>query len=137
MAALVANTPVKIAPTVPPTPCTEKVSSESSNLNLARKLTAVKQHTAAIEPIKSAPIGVTKPAAGVMPTSPARNPLAIPTAVGLPRNTHSTNSHVKPPDEVATVVATNATAAIGPALRALPALNPNQPNHNNPIPKST
>jgi hypothetical protein len=58
-------------------------------LSFAFKLTAKKQTVAVIAPIKIAAIGLTNPAAGVIPISPATAPVAIPTAVGLPHSTHS------------------------------------------------
>src|ERR1019366_8411224 len=79
-------------------------------------------------PITRADIGLTKPEAGVMATSPATAPLAAPSTVGLPRNAHSAQSH----DRAAAapeLVATKALVARALACRALPALKPNQPTH--------
>src|SRR5215207_966908 len=77
----------------------------------------------------SADIGVTKPEAGVMPTSPATAPEIAPSAVGLPVRTHSAATHPRVAAAAAKCVATNALVARLPAESALPALNPNQPTH--------
>jgi len=90
-----------------------------------------------IEPIRIAPMGRTKPAAGVIPTNPPKNPLAIPIAVGLPRKIHSISIHVKPPAEAAIVVLTKAVVARELEESALPPLKPNQPNQSKPIPRRT
>src|SRR5271165_3062204 len=78
--------------------------------------------------------GETKPAAGVMATSPATNPEANPRMVGLPRLHHSPKTHAMAPVAAAMVVVTKASAAVFPAESALPALKPNHPNHNSPAP---
>src|SRR5437899_4440656 len=79
-------------------------------------------------PIQMAEIGPTNPEAGVIATSPATAPLAAPRTVGFPRYSHSTTIHASAAAAVAVLVTTNALVARGPAPRALPALNPNQPN---------
>ena len=78
--------------------------------------------------------GETKPAAGVMATSPATSPEAKPSMVGLPRPHHSPKTHARAPVAAAMVVVTNARAAVFPAERALPALKPNHPNQRRPAP---
>src|SRR5512132_688225 len=83
----------------------------------------------ATAPMAMAAIGVTKPAAGVIATRPATAPEAAPRTVGLPREFHSVNIHPSAADAVAVLVVMNACAARPLAARALPALNPNQPNH--------
>src|SRR5215470_6609960 len=85
--------------------------------------------TPATAPITIDAIGVTKPAAGVMATSPATAPDAAPSTVGLPRELHSVNIHASAAAAVAVFVVVKAWAARPPALSALPALKPNQPNH--------
>src|ERR687885_897366 len=77
----------------------------------------------------SADIGVTKPEAGVMPTSPATAPEMAPSTVGLPVRTHSAATQPSVAAAAAKCVATKALVASGPAARALPALKPNQPTH--------
>src|SRR5262245_16866036 len=85
--------------------------------------------TPATAPITIEAIGVTKPAAGVIATRPATAPEAAPRTVGLPRALHSVNIHPSAAAAVAVFVVVNACAAKPPAVSALPALKPNQPNH--------
>src|SRR5580692_8975678 len=88
----------------------------------------------ATTPITIAAHGATYPAAGVIATSPATSPDATPSAVGLPRCFHSTASHPIAPPAAPRCVVTKASAASFPDVSALPALNPNQPNHRRPAP---
>src|ERR1700731_877275 len=88
----------------------------------------------AATPMTKAPIGPTKPEAGVIATSPATAPEQIPITVGLPRIIHSTSIQVKPAVAVATCVTSIAMPACMPALTAEPALKPNQPTHNSEAP---
>src|SRR5512134_2538258 len=74
--------------------------------------------------------GPTKPEAGVMATKPATAPDAAPRTVGLPRDNHSVSIQASVAAAVAVWVTTNAPVARAPELKALPALNPNQPTHN-------
>src|SRR5690349_12611207 len=75
-----------------------------------------------------------KPAVGVIATSPTTMAVAAPTAVGLRDRAASRNVHTSSVAAGAIIVVTNASAAIGFAARALPALNPNHPNHRSPAP---
>src|SRR5688500_16929238 len=79
-------------------------------------------------------IGPTKPAAGVMATSPATAPEAAPSTVGLPRIIHSVNIHPSAAAAAPVLVARKADAASPLASSALPALKPNQPTHSRPAP---
>src|SRR6266568_4315643 len=88
-------------------------------------------------PIASAAGGVTKPAAGVMPTRPTTAPVAAPTAVILPVRVESSSAHVSTAAAAAVFVLTNASAARPFAASADPALNPNHPNHSRPAPIKT
>src|SRR4051794_23583348 len=83
-----------------------------------------------------APTGDTYPAAGVIATSPATRPDAMPSAVGFPRCFHSMTTHPSAPPAAPTCVVTNASDASHPLESALPALNPNQPNQSTPAPVS-
>src|SRR5271157_4040358 len=85
-------------------------------------------------PTAMEPMGLTLPHAGVMATRPATAAVAIPSAVGLPRWSHSIAAQVMTAVDVAVLVLRNASDASGLALRALPALKPNQPNHRRPAP---
>ncbi len=71
---------------------------------------------------------VTKPAPGVMATSPARAPEAAPRVVGLPTWNHSKIIQPTMPAAAANSVVPKACTARPLAARALPALKPNQPN---------
>src|SRR5574341_1197562 len=73
--------------------------------------------------------GPTNPEAGVMATRPATAPDAAPSTVGFPRASHSVSIQDSVAAAVAMWVATKALVARAPELRALPALNPNQPTH--------
>src|ERR1039458_4625956 len=82
---------------------------------------------------------VTKPDAGVIVASPATMPAAAPSTLGLPFNFHSIAAQLNAPPAAAAAekgVAANALVASEPALNALPALKPNQPTHNKPVPMS-
>ena len=88
----------------------------------------------AATPMANAPIGPTKPEAGVMATSPATAPEQMPMTVGLPRMIHSTIIQVNPAVAVAMCVTAIAMPACMPALTAEPALKPNQPTHSSEAP---
>src|SRR5436190_19662478 len=77
----------------------------------------------------SAPIGPTKPEAGVIATSPATAPEAAPTVVAFPCLIHSGMIQPSTAVAVARCVDTNALPASPPEESALPALYPNQPTH--------
>src|SRR6476660_3856575 len=81
-----------------------------------------------------APPGVTKPAPGVMTTSPATAPEQKPSTVGLPRVIHSAAGHAAQATAVAIVVVVKAFAAMLSAATALPALKPYQPTQSIPVP---
>src|SRR5215472_9569692 len=87
-----------------------------------------------MSPIASAGIGATKPAAGVIATSPATAPEIAPKALGLPLRHHSAAHHPITAAAAPRCVATNALVARLPALNALPALKPNQPTHSRQAP---
>src|SRR5438105_15914923 len=81
-----------------------------------------------------APLGVTKPHAGVMTTRPATAPEQKPSKLGLPRTIHSAIGQTNEATAVAMVVVVNALAATPSAATALPALNPYQPTQSMPVP---
>src|ERR671924_2121179 len=78
--------------------------------------------------------GPTYPEAGGMATNPATAPDAAPSTVGLPRMAHSLNIHDNAAEAAAVFVTVKALVASAPADSALPALNPNQPNHRRAAP---
>src|ERR1700680_475870 len=132
---LLANTPVSSAPMIPPTPCTPNASSESSYLNACFKdVAAMKQTTPATRPMITAGVGPTKPDAGVMATTPATAPDAMPSMLGLPLLTHSANIQPSAAAAVANCVTSIAIPARPSAAPAEPALNPNQPTHSREAP---
>src|SRR5215470_7808037 len=88
----------------------------------------------AANPITSAGNGFTNPEAGVIATSPATQPEIPPRTLGLPIIIHSANIQPSAAAAAPKCVATNALVASGPAARALPALNPNQPTHSRHAP---
>src|SRR5947208_13120727 len=79
-------------------------------------------------------IGVTYPEAGVMATRPATAPEAAPRTVGFPRLIHSVNIQPSAAAAAPVLVAVNALTARPLTSSALPALNPNQPNHRSAAP---
>src|SRR5262245_3074117 len=85
-------------------------------------------------PIQNAPLGVTKPQAGVITTRPATAPEQKPRMLGLLRNNHSAIGHTNEATAVAMVVVVKAFAAMSSAATTLPALKPYQPTHNIPVP---
>src|SRR3989442_10219213 len=74
-------------------------------------------------------IGPTYPEAGVMATKPQTAPTAIPTADGFFFLTQSVSIQLTAAPAAARVVTTSVFTASSVALRALPALKPNQPQH--------
>src|SRR5215470_10361730 len=76
----------------------------------------------------------TYPDAGVMATSPATAPVTMPSTVGFPRCIHSMPTQVSPAMAAAVLVTAKALDASPLADRALPALNPNHPNHSSDAP---
>src|SRR5277367_4831147 len=87
-----------------------------------------------MSPIHNADIGVTKPEAGVIATSPATQPEIAPSAEGLPCRFHSAALQPIAAAAAPKCVATNAEVASVPELSAEPALNPNQPTHSKHAP---
>src|SRR5688500_14723406 len=80
--------------------------------------------------------GVTNPAAGVIATRPATAPSAAPSTDGVPRCSQLMVTQVMAPMAAAVLVVTDAVAASPLAPSAEPALNPNQPNHSSPAPRT-
>src|SRR5919197_5195932 len=78
----------------------------------------------------------TYPDAGVIATRPATAPAAAPRTLGAPLCSHDTVIHVSAAIAAAVLVTTNAFAARPPAVTALPALNPNQPNQRRLAPRT-
>src|SRR5436309_199956 len=91
----------------------------------------------AIKPIKMLEPTLTYPAAGVMATRPTTAPIQAPKADGfLPlRASYEIQASIAAAEAVFVVI--KADTARGDADRAEPALKPNQPNHNMPVPKIT
>src|SRR5579883_486654 len=88
----------------------------------------------AIRPMMMADIGFTNPAAGVMATSPATAPEIAPSALGLPLRIHSAIAQLSAAPAAPKWVFTKALVASEPELKALPALNPNQPTQRRQAP---
>src|SRR6516165_2901894 len=82
----------------------------------------------------NAPVTPTKPDAGVIATSPATAPEAMPSTDGLPLTPHSVNAHDSAATAVASWVTTIAMPARPSAATAEPALKPNQPTHSSDAP---
>src|SRR5690606_2466219 len=119
------NTPVRTAPTMPPTPWTPNTSAVSSTFSsFFRPVTPHTQIMPAARPTTIAPSGPTVPQAGVMPTRPATAPDAAPSAEGLPLLIASTTVQPTIAAEVARMVLMKARAAVPSAAAAEPALKP-------------
>src|SRR5438445_4955534 len=78
----------------------------------------------------------TNPDAGVIATRPATAPAAAPRTLGAPLCSHETVIQVSAAIAAAVLVTTNAFAASPPAVIALPALKPNQPNQRRLAPRT-
>src|SRR5437870_10441554 len=76
------------------------------------------------------------PAAGVIATRPAPAPAAARRTLGAPLCSHDTVIQVSAAIAAAVFVTTKALAARPPALIALPALKPNQPNQSSDAPRT-
>src|SRR5437764_13380088 len=90
--------------------------------------------TPASTPMITAPLAFTKPAAGVITTSPPTAPEQKPSTVGLPRVIHSTAGHDAEATAAASVVVMNTLDDTPSAATALPALKPYQPTQSMPVP---
>src|SRR4029077_13037362 len=133
--AVLANTPVSNAPTIPPMQCTPNASRESSYPSaFLSDVAAKKQMTPAAIPMMTAGVGITKPDAGVMATNPATAPEAMPSTLGFPLMTHSMNIQASAAAAVAICVTAMAMPARPSAATAEPALNPNQPTQRSEAP---
>src|SRR5207237_6617784 len=88
------------------------------------------------KPSRFAAPGDPNPAAGVMATNPATAPTAAASTEGVPRCSHESVTQVSAAMAAAVLVVTKATAATPLAASALPALKPNQPNHNSAAPRT-
>src|SRR5438477_12581521 len=88
------------------------------------------------KPITIAPITLTYPEAGVMATRPATAPAAAPSTLGCRLWYQLTVIQVSAAMAVAVLVTTNALVARVPAVTALPALKPNQPNQSRLAPRT-
>ena len=87
-----------------------------------------------MNPIPSAGIGPTNPAAGVIATRPATAPEIAPSALARPFLIHSARLQLIAAAAAPKCVATNALDASPFEASALPALNPNQPTHSRHAP---
>ena len=79
----------------------------------------------------------TNPAPGVIATNPTTRPVEAPTRVGFPSLITSINIQDIMALALASAVVINACAASPFAANALPALNPNHPNHKINAPSAT
>src|ERR1700712_3961965 len=124
-------------PTIPPTPWQGNTSSVSSMLVEDLHITTRLLTTAATMPTINECGIVIKPAAGVIATRPTTAPIHAPITEGFLPRTISKNIQLMAAAADAVVVVAKAVAASVPEPNAEPALKPNEPNHNNPVPNST
>src|SRR5690606_24780616 len=80
---------------------------------------------------------LTKPAAGVMATSPTTTPIQVPRAEGLIPRAASNKMYITAAAPDAAVVVAIVDAAYASVANSEPALKPNQPHHNKPVPNNT
>src|SRR2546425_6951394 len=132
-----ANRPVAMVPQIPPAPWHANTSRESSSVVRALQLATKLHRTPATRPMMIDGIGPTYPEAGVMATKPQTAPTAIPTADGFFFLTQSVSIQLTAAPAAARFVTTSAFTASSFALRALPALKPNHPNHSTEAPRIT
>src|SRR5690348_12085030 len=85
-------------------------------------------------PMINAPIGLTKPDAGVIATRPAPAPEIMPRTDGLRLMIHPANIQPSAAAAVAICVAAAAMPALTFDVTAEPALKPNHPTHNSDAP---
>ncbi len=95
---------------------------------------AKKQSTPATMPMTSAPVGSTKPEAGVTATSPATAPEMMPSTLGFFLVIHSVSIQASAAAAVAIWVVAMAMPARTSAATAEPALKPNQPTQSSEAP---
>src|SRR5580704_5957161 len=90
-------------------------------------------------PMIRAPVGLTKPEAGVIATRPATAPEMMPSTLGFLAMIHSEHIHARAAAAVAICVVAIAMPALTFEVTAEPALNPNQPTQRSeaPITEST
>src|SRR4051795_1375302 len=81
--------------------------------------------------------GLTKPAAGVMPTQPTTIAVAAPIAVTWRARMMSSTNQVASVQAGVSSVLTNASTPPSRVENPLPPLKPNQPNHSSPAPTRT
>src|SRR5215472_1331687 len=91
----------------------------------------------AAAPRRTAPMGPTLPAAGVIVASPAIVPVTAPTELGLPNDIHSIAIHTRVAVAADKCVVSIAMPASALEASALPALKPNQPTHKSEAPTIT
>src|SRR3989337_2069956 len=135
--AVLASNAVMIIPTAPPTPWQGNTPNVPSKGVLDFQCTTTLLMIAANVPINKLEGIVTNPAAGVIATNPTTEPIQKPTAEGFLPLAASKRIHASPAAAAAVLVVAKAEAAKAPAPTALPALKPNHPNHNKPVPKRT
>mmetsp|Transcript_5246 Transcript_5246/g.20412 ORF Transcript_5246/g.20412 Transcript_5246/m.20412 type:complete len:238 (+) Transcript_5246:576-1289(+) len=87
-------------------------------------------------PIKQAPTGPTKPAAGVMAARPAMDAVHVPRTETLPFSMTSSAVQTIAATDAESCVARHAKAAPAEAAPAEPPLKPNQPTHNMAVPRN-
>src|SRR5574338_20881 len=79
---------------------------------------------------------LTYPEAGVIPANPAIAPLIAAITLGFPVLIQESPTQMRADTADAMCVTITVFPATPPEASALPALNPNQPNHNNDDPKT-
>src|SRR2546427_8276135 len=122
---------------MPPAPWHAKTSSEPASVARARQLPTKLHRTPATRPMMIDGIGPTYREAGVIATRRQTAPSATPTAEGFFFLTQSVSIQLTAAPAAARFVTTSALTASSFALRALPALKPNHPNHSTEAPRIT
>src|SRR3954465_10291900 len=122
-----------MTPQSPLAPCTEIAPTTSSSFSTRSTYSHDRQtSTPAMRPMTTDAIGLTKPLGAVIATRPARNPLPVIDASGLPYRSHmeytAENDHAMPASIVLPATELMRRLPLADAPRVEPGLNPNQPN---------
>ena len=129
--------PIASAPIIPATPWTELTSNASSIFRRSlKKITPKYDAIPTANPIANACSTLTYPEAGVIPASPAIAPFIAAITLGLWVRIQERATQTNAETDEAICVTIIVLPATPPEAKALPALNPNQPNHKSEDPRT-
>ena len=129
------NRATQRVPQIPAPRCTGTAPTASSMRYRNSRRVLINITTPPIAPITMAAVGVITWQQAVTDTKPAKQPLVIhSTATCRPRTMDRTRGNNSPPDPPK-MVFSKIIATLSSKVRALPPLNPNQPNHRTNAPR--